>query len=197
MKKAGIVVMIIGAVVLMLSMIVGFVLGGIGTYRLLNEDLESARTDQTVTVSAEEPKEFLVFEPEAEKGNRECTVAGPGGSVAELDRVDTSFTVQIEDRPWEIFSRFTTDAAGEYTFECNDEVMVLPARFGQSAVGVAAGAVIGVFGTLLGGFIVVVGLILTAFGVRNENQRLRAENGRLHAATSTSGTTPPPGSAGY
>lgn len=156
-SKAPKVLIILGAVILALSVVIGIVLavigfGGVASGAARYEIYESgsgtyaAEADETVQLYAEEGTSAP-----------QCTVDGP--SVGE----GTSQTSTYGDgeRSWESFDSFTAEEAGDYTIDCGGTPVMVgpPISIGGIFAGLG-GILLAIGGGVLGFLLLVIGVII-------------------------------------
>jgi hypothetical protein len=168
MKKWGIALTLIGAAVIVLSVILAGVLGAVGFGGSTpGEDEVVAITGPTTVPVAEGEAMFLYH---ADTGpTTSCGIFDPSGQMLtdSSSLVTSSFTHQ--GQTYTSFAEFGGPGlpAGDYVVECDqDGIIAAPAVDAAGIVGGVVGILGGVFGGLLGFVLLVVGVILWIVGGR-------------------------------
>lgn len=156
-SKAPKILIILGAVLLALSLIIGVVLAVIGIGGVVGgtQDLEVFDSGSG-TITAEEGESLQIFAEEGAPAPS-CTVDGP--SVGE--GTSQSSTIGIGGRSWVSVDSFTAEQAGDYTVTCGDSPIAVgpPVSIGGIFAGVG-GILLAVFGGALGFLLLLIGVIL-------------------------------------
>lgn len=156
-SKVPMILIIVGAVILVLSIVVGGIVAalGIGTTASGVGEIE-VHASGSGTFSAEAGEEVYVY---AEEGTAApaCNVTGPGEIT--LGSHDVTYTTTIEGTSWESFDVFTVAESGTYEIDCYGEAVAVGPPV---SVGGILGAVGGILGGLLGAFL---GFVILLVGV--------------------------------
>jgi len=158
-SRAGMIVLIVGAVILLGSIAAGVVLavvgfGGIADDTAKNEILSGGQG--VITLEEGEARSLYA---EAGQPTPECTVLDPTGAPPQDGGIQSS-TITYDGTSWSSFENFRAGAAGEYQVSCGATVMVgPPVSIGGIFAGVG-GILAAVFGGAFGLLLVVIGLVL-------------------------------------
>ncbi|MGP9539575.1 hypothetical protein ACT3SP_16340 [Brachybacterium sp. AOP43-C2-M15] len=156
-SKAPKILIIVGAAILVLSLIVGVVLavigfGGLASTASKVEVFESG----SGTITAEAGDSLQLY---AEEGTPapQCTVDGPSVGPG------TSQTSEFADgeRQWASFDSFTAEEAGDYDIQCGDTAVMVgpPVSIGGIFAGLG-GIVLAIGGGSLGLLLLAIGVVL-------------------------------------
>lgn len=174
MKKFGIVIAVIGAIGLAAALIVGIFVSGAGLRDGLNEtqyDINGGSGQ----VQLEAETEYRLFRTGEAPRNTSCEVTSPGGEVMEQSSSGISLTIENTEGAWYSMSKFTTQEAGEYDFDCTGDAMVRTAD-SADAIGKGIFGVLGsIFGAIGAGTLLIAGIILAVVGNYHEKQARRRE----------------------
>ena len=165
MAKAGKVLMILGVVILLLSLIVGGILayrGGSGVVETM-DDLQTINNGQA-TISAEEGDVLLLLKRESAATAPSCQVTGPDGQDVPLETPTTSTTIN----EWKSFAAFTPSTSGDHSITCDAEAAVSPPLSVSGIFGAVGGVLLLIGGSLLGLFLLGLGLLLWLLGRRRK-----------------------------
>nr|VDG61725.1 Uncharacterised protein [Streptococcus thermophilus]VDG63944.1 Uncharacterised protein [Streptococcus thermophilus] len=169
MQKAGVVVLLIGLV----TMIGSAVIGGI----MIDKGAKDAFGDSYVvyeskdSLAAEKGEEFHIYKP-ANAPSGKCSVTAPDGSPVENLPATRLNWVQSRDKSWEGFDRFRAGEAGNYTFDCPSEVMLVPDADLKGMESFALGLSILMVGLFAGfSFVIAGAAVMIIAGVNKRKER--------------------------
>lgn len=158
-SKAPKILIIVGAVILALSVVVGIIVTVVGALNTAGS-MESVETFSTGsgTFTAEEGQQLIAYAPEGATPPS-CNISGPG--QIELGDSTTSYTVTADGQAWTSFDDFTVDTSGDYMIDCYGEAVAIgPPPSVGGILGTLGGVLLGVFGGFLGFVLLVIGIIL-------------------------------------
>lgn len=158
-SKVPMILIIVGAVILVLSIVVGGILAavGIGSTAGGMGEIE-VHSSGAGSFSAEAGEEVFVYKQEG-AAVPSCDVTGPGEIT--LAGHDVTYTTTLEGSSWESFDSFTVSASGEYQIDCSgDAVAVGPPLNVGGILGAVGGILGGLAGAFLGFVILLVGVIM-------------------------------------
>lgn len=170
MKKAGIVITVIGVIALITAIVFGVVVGGGGMKKLMDTPkIEISGGDGTANLAAE--TEYRLFSRGEGTGFPECTISSSSGDEIDTEITVTSVTLGEGEEAWFSKMKIVSKDEGEYSFSCDRDVMVA----NKEDVDKIGSGLLGIFGGIFGGFaalfLLLLGLLLTRIGRRHERQR--------------------------
>lgn len=172
MKKAGIVVTVIGAIGLIAAILIGVFVGGGGIKRVVDTP-KMELTNGMGNLALEEDTEYRVFQPSDVSDKIECDIHSPAGEQIELGNTVATLTLEYGPHSWWSTTDFTSEEAGDYSFVCDADAMVA-SKDDTNQIGTGlAGILGGIFAALFALFILLVGLVLFFVGRHNERKRQR------------------------
>lgn len=158
-SRAPRILMIIGAVILLLSLIAGGIAGFAGISKAVSIGDEVTVIQGSGSFQADAGERVIAYKPEGAP-IPECAVNSPDGSQIETG-LSASYTFSDDGQNWESFDAITAPTAGEYQVQCpgGDTIaMGPPVSVGGILAGVG-GILTAVFGGGLGLLLLVAGLI--------------------------------------
>lgn len=172
MKKAGIVITVIGVIALITAIVFGMVVGGGGMKKLMDTPkIEISGGDGTTNLAAE--TEYRLFSRGEGTGFPECTISSPSGDEIDTEITATSVTLGEGEEAWFSKMKIVSKDEGEYSFSCDRDVMVA----NKEDVDKIGSGLLGIFGGIFGGiaalFLLLLGIILMLVGRQRERQRIR------------------------
>lgn len=171
MKKAGVILAVLGVVALSEAIILGLVGGSrltavIGAPRVVIEGGQGV-------VELEEGTSYRIFRAESAPDTVSCEVRSPGGEVLEQHSSGATTTLDVENGTWTPISHFGTDEAGGYSVNCTGDVLVAT-EAATDATGRGAGGILGTVLAAMGAlFMVIVGLFMAVAGGHRGKQARR------------------------
>lgn len=156
-SKAPKILIILGAVVLVLSVIIGIVVAVIGLGGAFSTADELEVFDSgSGTITAEAGESLQIYAPEG-MGTPVCMVDGP--SVGE-GTIQTS-TITADGTNWASIDSFTAESAGDYTVDCDSGPVAVgpPVSIGSIFAGVG-GIFLAIGGGAIGFVLLLIGVIL-------------------------------------
>ncbi|GAA4284520.1 hypothetical protein GCM10022261_20510 [Brevibacterium daeguense] len=168
MKKWGIALTLIGAAVLVLSVVLAAILGAVGLGGSTPDEGEVVAISGPTTIPVAADESMFLYH--AETGpSTSCGIFDPSGQMLTdaSSLVTSSFT--HEGETYTSFAEFGGSGmpAGDYVVECDqDGIIAAPAVDAAGIVGGVFGILGGVFGGFLGFALLVVGVVLWIVGAR-------------------------------
>lgn len=174
MRRAGAVMFWIGLVVCVVSLVVGFALGGRLVDRLGTVSSDAApMVDGTATVELAEGERRGVYErTTGESSSPQCTVEGPDGADPGFSE-GFGFVLPTGQSSLAYVGDFQAPVAGSYTVSCTGGTTVLGPSLDLGSLGSGLlGVVGGILGFLFGAFLVLLGGILWLVGRSRDRKRV-------------------------
>ena len=171
MKKAGVILAVLGAVALVGAVILGLV-GGSGLKAAIEAPKVTIEGGRGV-VELEEDADYRIFKAENTPETMSCEVRSPGGEVLPQQTKGVTLNLEMENGTWTSIGSFSAIEAGGYAVDCTDDVMIIT-KSATDAVGRGVGGILGsVFAVMAALFMVIIGLLMAVVGNHREKQARR------------------------
>lgn len=162
MRKWGKLLAILGAIVLLLSIVIGTVMAWTGFQGVMDtaEDATPFSGSTTLQLSAGDEIQLYALEGAA---SNDCDVT-PGDQVG--PGPSQTSTISKDGQSWTSFDGFTATTDGEYIVACADsaEVLAAPPISVGGILGGVGGIFLGIGGGMLGALLLLIGIVLLLVG---------------------------------